>query len=91
MPLRHRFTAVLAAVVVALALAACGKSDAEKARNDVQNSADELKGDLNNVSKKDLQKKLDDVKADAKKGGAETKQKARELRDKIQRELNSRD
>ena len=83
MPLRHRFTAVLAAVV--------GKSDAEKARNDVQNTADELKGDLNNVSKKDLQKKLDDVKADAKKGGAETKQKARELRDKIQRELNSRD
>jgi len=89
-PLRRKLTSALAAGVLALGVAACGESDVDKARSDVQDKADELKGDLDGVSKKDLQEKLDDVKADAKKGGAETKQKARELQKKIESELNSR-
>lgn len=90
MQLRHKLASVLATGVLALGMAACGESDVDKARNDVQDKADELKGDLDNVSKKDLREKLNDVKRDAKKGGAETKQKARELQRKIERELNSR-
>lgn len=89
--LRHKFTSALAAGLLALGLAACGESDVDQARSDVQDKADELKGDLDNVSKKDLREKLDDVKKDAKQGGTETKQKARELQRKIERELNSRD
>ena len=91
MQMRHKLTSVLAVGVLALGLAACGESDVDKARDDVQAKGDELKGDLDNVSKQDLQEKLDDVRADAKQGGTETKQKARELQKKIQRELHSRD
>ena len=90
MHLRHKLASAVAVGVFALGVGACGQSDVDKARSDIRDKADELKGNLNDVSKKDLQKKLDDVKADAKKGGEETKQKARELQAKIERELNSR-
>jgi hypothetical protein len=56
----------------------------------VQQQADDLKGDLNDVSKKDLQNKLDDVEDAAKNGSEDTKRKARELENKIERELDSR-
>ena len=88
---QRKLTSALATCVLAVGFAACGESDVDKARSDVQDKADQLKGDLNDVSKKDLHEKLDDVKKDAEKGGAETKQKARELQRKIERELNSRD
>ena len=88
---RHRKPiALLAAGLLALGVAGCNDSDVDKARSDIQDKADELKGSLDDVSTKDLRQKLDDVEEDAKNGSDETKQKARELQDKIERELNSR-
>ena len=86
----RKLATVALAGALCVPVAACGESDVDKARNDIRDKADELKGNLDDVSKKDLQKKLDDVQADAQKGGEETKQKARELRNKIKRELESR-
>ena len=71
-------------------VAACGQSDVDKAKNSVQDAADEVKGDLNDVSKKDLENALNDAQDAAKNGSADTKRKARELQRKIERELNSR-
>ena len=73
-----------------LPVAACGQSDVDKAKNNVQDAASEVKGDLNDVSKKDLQNALNDAQDAAKSGSADTKRKARELQRKIERELNSR-
>jgi uncharacterized protein YwgA len=86
----RKLASLFAAGILALGFASCGESDVDKARNDIRDKADELRGNLDDVSKKDLQQKLDDVEADAKKGSEETKQKARELQDKIERELDSR-
>ena len=71
-------------------IAACGQSDVDKAKNKVQDAADEVKGNLNDVSKKDLENALNDAQDAAKSGSADTKRKARELQRKIERELNSR-
>jgi hypothetical protein len=87
---RRKLLALLVAGVIGLGVAACGEDDIDKARNDVQEKADELRGDLDNVSKEDLQNKLDDVEDAAKNGSEDTKKKARELQDKIERELDSR-
>ena len=86
----RKLAAVAVAGALCIPIAACGESDVDKAKNEVQDAADKVKGNLDDVSKKDLQKKLNDVEDDAKKGSEETKQKARELQDKIERELNSR-
>jgi len=86
----RKLAAVALAGALCVPIAACGESDVDKARNDIRDKANELKGNLDDVSKKDLQKKLDAVEADAKKGSEETKQKARELRNRIRRELESR-
>ena len=90
--MRRRRKLVTLVIVAALCapVAACGEDDIDKARDDVQEQADELRGDLDNESKKDLQKKLDDVQDAAKNGSEDTKQKARELENKIERELDSR-
>jgi uncharacterized protein HemX len=87
---RRKLLALLAAGALGLGVAACGKDDVDQARNDVQEKADELRGDLDDLSKKDLQNKLDDVEDAAKNGSEDTKQKARELEKKIERELNER-
>jgi hypothetical protein len=88
---RHRkLVALLAAGAIGLGPAACGEDDVDQARKDVQEQADELKGDLDDLSKKDLQKKLDDVEDAAKNGSEDTKRKARELENKIERELDER-
>ncbi len=87
--LRHR-AALLAAVSLCLPFAACGDSDVDKAKNQVQDAADKVKGDLNDVSKKDLKDALNDAEDAAKNGSAETKKKARQLQRKIERELDSR-
>jgi hypothetical protein len=87
---RRKLLALLTAGVIGLGVAACGEDDVDKARNDVQDKADELRGDLDDVSKEDLQNKLDDVEDDAKNGSEDTKRKARELENKIERELDSR-
>jgi uncharacterized protein HemX len=88
-PSRH-LAALAAAAALCLPVAACGQSDVDKAKNQVQDAADEVKGNLNDVSKKDLQNALNDAQDAAKKGSKDTKRKARELQRKIQRELNSR-
>ena len=79
-----------AAAALALPVAACGQSDVDKAKNEVQDAADSVKGDLNDVSKNDLTNALNDAEDAAKNGSADTKRKARELQRKIERELNSR-
>ena len=89
--LRHRrFAVLLAAGALFLPVAACGQSDVDKAKNSVQDAANKVKGDLNDVSKKDLENALNDAQDAAKNGSADTKRKARELQRKIERELNSR-
>jgi len=87
---RRRFAVLLAVAVLGLPVAACGQSDVDKAKNQVQNAADKVKGDLNNVSTKDLKNALNDAENAAHKGSKDTKRKARELQRKIERELNSR-
>jgi hypothetical protein len=90
MPPQRRFAVLIAAAVLALPIAACGQSDVEKAKNEVQNAADDVKGNLNDLSKKDLENALNDAQDAAKSGSADTKRKARQLQRKIERELNSR-
>jgi len=82
--------ALLAATALSLPIAACGESDLDKAKNEVQDAADQVKGDLNDVSKKDLENALNDAEDAAKNGSGDTKRKARELQRKIERELDSR-
>jgi hypothetical protein len=90
MPPQRRFAVLIAAAALALPIAACGQSDVEKAKNEVQNAADDVKGNLNDLSKKDLENALNDAQDAAKSGSADTKRKARQLQRKIERELNSR-
>jgi uncharacterized protein YwgA len=87
---RRRKLLALLVAVIGLGVAACSEDDVDQARKDVQQQADELKRDLDDISKEDLQKKLDDVEDAAKDGSKETKQKARKLENKIERELDSR-
>jgi uncharacterized protein YwgA len=90
MPVQRRSAALAAAAALCLPIAACGESDVDKAKNEVQDAADKVKGDLNDVSKKDLENALDDAEDAAKNGSGDTKRKARELQRKIERELDSR-
>ena len=90
MPLPRKLVTLALLAALCGPVAACGEDDVDQARKDVQQQADDLKGNLNDVSKKDLQNKLDDVKDAAKNGSKDTKQKARELENKIERELDSR-
>lgn len=89
-PLSRRFAALATVAALSLGPAACGEDDIDQARNDVEQAADDLKGDLDDVSTEDLENKLNDVEDAAKNGSEDTKQKARELEGKIERELNSR-
>jgi hypothetical protein len=89
-PLRRKLVTLVTVAALCVSVAACGEDDVDQAREDVQEQADELKGDLDNLSTADLQQKLDDVEKAAKNGSDETKQKARELENKIERELNER-
>jgi hypothetical protein len=81
---------LVTAAAVCVPLAACGEDDVEQARKDVQEQADELKGDLDDMSEEDLRNKLDEVEEAAENGSEETKQKARQLENKIERELDER-
>jgi hypothetical protein len=86
----RNLTALAIAAALSLPIAACGQSDVDKAKNEVQDAADSVKGNLDDVSKKDLENALNDAEHAAKNGSADTKKKARELQRKIERELNSR-
>jgi hypothetical protein len=89
-PMPRKLAALAGAAALCLPVAACGESDVDKAKNEVQDAADTVKGDLNDVSKKDLENALNDAQDAAKNGSADTKRKARELQRKIERELDSR-
>jgi hypothetical protein len=90
MLVHRRLAALATAAALCLPIAACGQSDVDKAKNKAQDAADQVKGDLNDVSKKDLENALHDAQDAAKNGSADTKKKARQLQRKIERELNSR-
>jgi len=90
MPRSRRLAALAAAGALCLPVAACGDSDVDKAKNKVQHAADQVRGNLNDLSKKDLQNALNDAQDAAKSGSAKTKRKARQLQRKIERELDSR-
>jgi hypothetical protein len=89
-PLSRRFAALAAAAALCLPIAACGEDDVDQAREDVRDAADQVKGDLNDVSTEDLEDALNDAENAAKNGSKDTKREARELQEKIERELNSR-
>jgi tellurite resistance protein len=91
MPLPRKLAALVAAAAVCLPVAACGDDDVDQARKDVQEQADKLKGNLDDLSKDDLKNALNDVEDSARNGSKDTKREARELQRKIERELNSRD
>ena len=86
----RRLAALAAAAALCLPLAACGEDDVDQARDDVQQAADDLKGDLDDVSKDDLEDALNKAEDAANNGSEDTKKKARELQNKIERELDSR-
>ncbi len=90
MPISRKLASLLTAGALCLGLAACGEDDVDQARKDVQDKADELKGNIDDLSKKDLRNALDDVQDAAKNGSEDTKREARELERKIERELNER-
>ena len=95
MPNPRKFAVLLTLAALAAPLAACGEDDArdqvDQASKDIREKANELKGNIDDLSKQDLQEALRDAEDAAKNGSAETKQKARELERKIERELNQRD
>jgi tellurite resistance protein len=91
MPLPRKLAALVAAAAVCLPVAACGDDDVDQARKDVQEQADKLKGNLDDLSKDDLKNALNDVEDSASNGSKDTKREARELQREIERELNSRD
>ena len=90
MPIPPKLAALVAAAAICLPVAACGDDDVDQARKDVQEQADKLKGNLDDLSKDDLRNALDDAQNAAKNGSDDTKRKARELQRKIERELDSR-
>ena len=90
----RKFAVLLTLAALAAPIAGCGDdatNQIDQARKDIRQKADELRGNLDDLSKQDLQNALDDAEKAAKNGSADTKQKARELERKIQRELNQRD
>jgi hypothetical protein len=91
MPISRKLATLATVGAVMLGFAACGEDDVDKARKDVQNKADELKGNIDDLSKKDLKDSLKDVENAAENGSADTKREARRLERKIRRELNQRD
>ena len=89
----RKFAVLLTLAALAAPIAGCGDdatNQIDQARKDIRQKANELKGNLDDLSKQDLQNALDDAEKAAKNGSADTKQKARELKRKIQRELDQR-
>ena len=95
MPDYRKFALLLTLAALAAPIAACGEDDArdrvDQAGEDVREKANELKGNLDDLSKDDLREALNDAEDAAKNGSGETKRKARELERKIELELHSRD
>jgi hypothetical protein len=91
----RKFVVLLALAALALPVAACGSDDAadqvDQARKDIRKKAKEIKGNIDDLSKQDLRKALNDAKATAENGSGDAKREARKLQRRIQRELNQRD
>ena len=94
MPAKRNLASILTFVVLAAPMAACGDDDVDReldqTRDDIQREANELEGNIDNLSKQDLREALRDAEKAAKGGGADAKREARELERKIERELNER-
>ena len=90
-PASRPFAALVTAAALCLPIAACGDDDVDQARKDIREQAKEIGGKLDDLSKEDLQKALDDAKDSAKHGSGDTKREARQLERKIKRELRQRD
>jgi hypothetical protein len=88
--LSRKLAALVMAAALCMPVAACGEDDVDQARKDVQEQADKLKGNLDDLSKDDLENALNDAEDAAKNGSEDTKREARRLERKIQRELDSR-
>jgi len=86
----RKLAALTAAAALCVPVSACGDDDVDQARKDVQEQADKLKGDIDDLSKDDLEDALDETKDAAKNGSEDTKREARKLQRKIERELDSR-
>jgi hypothetical protein len=95
MPTRKELVTLLAVASLALPIAACGDDDvsegADSARDEIREQARDLEGNLDDLSKQDLREALDDTERTAEEGGTDAKREARELRRKIERELESRE
>jgi hypothetical protein len=93
-PGRGRLVTFFAIASLSLPVAACGEDDvregADSAREDIREQANKLEGNLDDLSKQDLQEALNDVERESEQGGADAKREARELERKIERELESR-
>ena len=89
-PISRKLAAVATAGALCLGFAACGEDDLDRAREDVQDKADELRGDLDDLSREDLRDAREDLEDAAEEGSADTKREARELERKIDRELRER-
>ena len=94
MPSRMELVTLFAVASLALPVAACGEDEvtegADSAREEIREQANELEGNLDDLSKEDLREALDDTDRTAEEGGADAKREARELKRKIERELESR-
>ena len=95
MPDPRKFALLLTLAALAAPIAACGEDDAanqvDQAREDIREKANQLQGNLDDLSKEDLNEALNDAQDAAKNGSADTKRKARELERKIERELRQRE
>jgi hypothetical protein len=90
-PDSRKFAVVLALAALAAPIGACGDDQVDQARKDIRQKANELRGNLDDLSKQDLRNALHDAEDSAKNGSADTKREARRLQRKIERELNQRD
>jgi len=87
----RKFAVLLTLAALAAPLGACGDDQVDQARQDIRQKANELKGNIDDLSKQDLRRALRDAEDAAKNGSADTKREARRLERKIERELNQRD
>ena len=94
MPRYRKFAVLLTLAALAAPIASCGEDDAsdqiDQARKDIREKANELEGNLDDLSKQDLREALRDTEDAAKSGGADAKREARKLERKIERELKER-
>lgn len=102
----RKIALLLTLLALSAPVAACGEEDvrdqAEQARDDAREQAEEIGRDIDRLSERDVREALDsmstkelraalnDVERKAEEGGATTKREARELERKIERELESR-